>query len=417
MALALSLGMLSVGPVSLAPAFGQGLVARPETVGLSSKRLERLTSLLKADVEKGRIPGAVVLVERRGKIAYFEALGMRDKAKSAPMTKDAIFRIYSMTKPFTSVAAMMLAEEGRLRLADPVAKFLPQLGSLKVGVEKTEGEGEPTLTLVPAVRPMTVQDLLRHTSGLTYGVFGRSAVKTQYNRAGVGAPGDTTAEFVEKLGKLPLAYQPGTTWEYSHSTDVLGRLVEVVSGLTLDRFFQERIFAPLGMKDSGFWVPPDKLDRLAEPGTNPDTGAPERVADVTQAPKFLSGGGGAVSTAPDYLRFCRMMLGGGELEGTRLLGRKTVELMTADHLGSITGPAFLPGPGSGFGLGFAVRKETGGPAAPGSPGEYSWGGWAGTYFWVDPKEKMIAIFMIQAPSQQPYYPGLVRMMIDQAIVD
>jgi CubicO group peptidase (beta-lactamase class C family) len=413
-ALALSLGMLSPGGLS---ASTPALVGRPEAVGLSSKRLERLTSVLKADVEKGRIPGAVVLVERRGKIAYFEAFGMRDKAKGAPMTKDAIFRIYSMTKPFTSVAAMMLAEEGHLRLADPVSKFLPQLGGVKVGVEKAEGEGEPTLTLVPAVRPMTVQDLLRHTSGLTYGVFGRSAVKTQYNRAGVGRSDDTTADLVEKLGKLPLAYQPGTTWEYSHSTDVLGRLIEVVSGLTLDRFFQERIFTPLGMKDSGFWVPAEKLDRLAEPGTNPDTGAPELVANVTKAPKFLSGGGGAVSTASDYLRFCRMMLNGGELDGVRLLGRKTVELMTADHLGTITGPSFYPGPGSGFGLGFAVRKEVGGPAAPGSPGEYSWGGWAGTYFWVDPQEKLIAIFMIQAPSQQPYYPGLVRMLIDQAIVD
>lgn len=399
-----------------ATASGDALtVTKPESVGLSAKRLERLSSVLKADVEKGRIPGAVMLIERRGKVAYFESFGMRDKAKAAPMTKDAIFRIYSMTKPITSVAVMMLAEEGRFRLNDPVARHLPQLQGLKVGVEKLGPEGG-ALEMVPANRSMTVQDLLRHTSGLTYGVFGRSAVKTLYNQAGVGRP-DDTADLVEKLSKLPLAYQPGTTWEYSHSTDVLGRLVEVASGMPLDQFFQERIYTPLGMKDSGFFVPAEKLDRLAEPGPHPETGAPERVMDVTKPPKYISGGGGSVSTTTDYLRFCRMMLNGGELDGVRLLGRKTVELMTADHLGPIAGPAFIPGPGFGFGLGFAVRKDTGGPAMPGSAGDYYWGGLAGTYFWIDPKEKLIAIFMIQAPSQQPYYPSIIRMLVEQAIVE
>jgi CubicO group peptidase (beta-lactamase class C family) len=402
-----------------AVAFADSLTpAKPETVGLSGKRLERLTSVLKADVEKGRIPGVVMLIERRGRVAYFEALGMRDKAKGAPMTKDAIFRIYSMTKPITSVAAMMLAEEGRFRLADPVSKFLPALGGLKVGAEKPNPEGgPPTLDLVPANRGMTIQDLLRHTSGLTYGVFGRSAVKTLYNQAGVGSRDDDNAALVEKLGKLPLAYQPGSTWEYSHSTDVLGRLIEVASGLPLDRFLDERVYGPLGMKDSGFHVPLEKLERLAQPGPHPETGSVERVMDVTAPPKYISGGGGGVSTTADYLRFCRMLLNGGELDGVRLLGRKTIELMTADHLGPISGPSFIPGPGFGFGLGFAVRKEIGGPATPGSPGEYYWSGLAGTYFWVDPKEKLIAIFMIQAPSQQAYYPGVIRMLVEQAIVD
>ncbi len=400
-------------------AYADGLVvAKPETVGLSSKRLERLSSTLRADVEKGRIPGAVMLVERRGKVAYFESFGMRDKAKGAPMTKDAIFRIYSMTKPITSVATMMLAEEGKFRLNDPVARHLPALANLKVGVEKPDpAGGAPTLEQVAASRQPTIQDLLRHTSGLTYGVFGRSAVKTLYNQAAVGRPDDTSADMVEKLGKLPLAYQPGSTWEYSHSTDVLGRLVEVASGLPLDEFFKARIYTPLGMKDSGFSVPAEKLDRLAEPSTHPETGAPERVMDVTKPPKYVSGGGGSVSTTTDYLRFCRMMLNGGELDGMRLLGRKTVELMTSDHLGPVTGPSFIPGAGFGFGLGFAVRKEIGGPAMPGSPGDYYWGGLAGTYFWIDPKEKLIAIFMIQAPSQQPYYPAVIRMLVEQAIVD
>src|SRR5262245_26721712 len=245
-------------------AFGDALVvSKPEVVGLSSKRLERLTTTLKADVEKGRIPGAVMLIERKGKVAYFESFGMRDKAKGAPMTKDAIFRIYSMTKPITSVATMMLAEEGRFRLNDPIARHLPAMANLKVGVEKPNPEGgAPTVEQVPATRQPTVQDLLRHTSGLTYGVFGRGAVKTLYNQAGVGGRDDSNADLVEKLGKLPLMYQPGTTWEYSHSTDVLGRLVEVASGLPLDQFFQERIFSPLGMRDSGFHVPAEKLERL-----------------------------------------------------------------------------------------------------------------------------------------------------------
>jgi len=393
-------------------------VVKPETVGLSAKRLERLTAMLKADVEKGRIPGAVMLIERRGKLAYFETFGMRDKAKAAPMTKDAIFRIYSMTKPFTSVAAMMLAEEGKFRLNDPVAKLLPALAGLKVGIEKPGPEGgAPTVEQVAATRQPTVQDLLRHTSGFTYGVFGRGAVKTLYNQARVGSGEDTNEQLVEKLGKLPLMFQPGTTWEYSHSTDVLGRLVEVASGMSLDQFFQERIFTPLAMKDSGFSVPAEKIERLAQTGPHPETGAVERVLDVTKPPKYHSGGGGGVSTTLDYLRFCKMMLNGGELDGVRLLGRKTVELMTSDHLGPINGPSFLPGAGYGFGLGFAVRTEPGGPASPGSVGEYYWGGFAGTYFWIDPKEKLIAIFMIQAPSQQAYYPSLLKMLVDQAVVD
>ena len=359
-----------------------------------------------------------MLIERRGKVAYFESFGMRDKAKAAPMTKDAIFRIYSMTKPFTSVATMMLAEEGKFRLNDPVWRHLPALKDLKVGIEKPGPEGgEPTVDIVAATRQPTVQDLLRHTSGITYGVFGRGAVKTLYNKAGVGRGDDTNEQLVEKLGKLPLMYQPGTVWEYSQSTDVLGRLVEVASGQTLDQFFQERIFTPLGMKDSGFWVPQEKQGRVAQTGPHPETGQVERVLDVTKPPKYHSGGGGGVSTTLDYLRFCRMMLNGGELDGVRLLSRKSVELMTSDHLLDIKGPGFLPGPGYGFGLGFAVRTEPGGAAMPGSVGEYYWGGFAGTYFWIDPREKLIAIFMIQAPSQQPYYPSLLKMMVHQAVAD
>jgi CubicO group peptidase (beta-lactamase class C family) len=391
---------------------------KPDTLGFSPERLVRIGDVLKADIEKGRIPGAVVAIARNGRMAYFEAFGMRDKAKADPMTKDAIFRIYSMTKPITSVAVMMLAEEGRLRLADPVSKYLPQLAGLKVGIEKSDaGQAEPSLTMVPATREMTIQDLLRHTSGLTYGVFGRSAIKSLYLKAGVGSSDDTNADLIDKLSKLPLAYQPGATWEYSHSTDVLGRIVEVISGMPLDRFFQERIYAPLGMKDSGFVVPPEKHGRLAQPSTNPETGQPERVIDVTRPRKFLSGGGGSVSTAADYLRFSLMLLNGGQLDGVRLLGRKTVELMTADHLGGIdTSARFLPGAGFGFGLGFAVRKEIG-ATSPGSIGDFYWGGLAGTFFWIDPTEKLAVIFMIQAPSQQPYYPSLIRMLVEQALVD
>ena len=390
-------------------------VARPEQVGLSSERLARITELLRADVEKGRLPGAVALVARKGRIAYFEAVGFRDKATGAPLRKDDIFRIYSMTKPFTSVAILMLRDDGKLELGDPVSKYLPQLGKLQVGVEKKDAAtGEVTLALEPAKRDMTIQDLLRHTSGLTYGVFGAGAVKKLYGDHAIDVTDQTNAELVDKLGKLPLMYQPGTTWEYGRSTDVLGRVVEVVSGKTLGQFLDERVFGPLKMADTAFWVPTAKQPRLAQAfAVDPDTQRPISLFDVTKPPKFEAGGQGAVSTAIDSARFTQMLLRRGQLDGKRLLSRKTVEMITADHLGAIAGPF----PGYGFGLGFAVRREAGLSPMPGSVGDYNWGGLAGTAFWVDPKEELVAVWMMQAPGQRVQYRNAFRTLVYQAIND
>ena len=398
-----------------AGAWAQGLpTTRPEEVGLSSERLARIGQVVTADVEKGGLPGAVALIARKGRVAYFESWGFRDKATGAPMTKDAIFRIYSMTKPFTSVAVMMLAEEGRLLLTDPVSKHLPQLAKLPVGVEHVDSAtGKTTFYTMPAEREMTIQDLLRHTSGFTYGVFGKSAVKDLYTKAGIDAGVQSNEEMVAKLATVPLHYQPGTTWEYGRSTDVLGRVVEVISGMTLGQFLEARIFRPLRMPDSGFWVATDKQGRIAEPLlTDPDTGKPVKLLDVTAPRKFESGGGGGVSTAGDYARFTQMMLNRGQLDGLRLLSRKTVEYMTADQLGAIK---FRPG--QGFGLGFAVRKDPGVAGEPGSVGEYTWAGFGGTYFWVDPKEEIIGIWMAQAPGRLSYYRQMFKNLVLQTVAD
>jgi CubicO group peptidase (beta-lactamase class C family) len=401
-------------------AFAQALpAAKPEQVGLSSERLARIGQVVKADVEKGRLPGAVVLVARKGKVAYFEEFGFRDKATGAPMTKDAIFRIYSMTKPFTSVAVMMLVEEGRIQLSDPVSKYLPALGKLQVGMERFDAAtGKQVFYTVATDREMTIHDLLRHTSGLTYGVFGKSAVKDLYKKESIDGPDHTNAELIDKLAKVPLAYQPGTTWEYSRSTDVLGRVIEVVADTTLGQFLETRIFQPLKMADSGFWVAAAKQGRVAEPfAKDPDSGNPIKLLDVTVARKYESGGGGGVATAMDYARFAQMMLNGGRLDNVRLLGRKTVELMTSDHLGRVTGPSFSPGAGHGFGLGFAVRLEPGMGDTAGSKGEFFWGGFGGTAFWVDPKEELVAVWMMQAPSQLGYYRRVFKTLVEASLVD
>jgi CubicO group peptidase (beta-lactamase class C family) len=347
---------------------------RPEQVGLSSERLQRVMDMLKADVDKRVIPGAVLLVARHGKIAYFETVGVRDPATKVPMTKDSIFRIYSMSKPITSVSAMMLWEDGRFNLSEPVSKYIPQMGGLKVGVEKPDPSGgKPTLELVPTKRDMIIQDLFRHTSGLTYGFFGPGQVKKMYAEAKVWNDYPSNAELVDRLAKLPLAYQPGTTWDYSHSTDVLGRLVEVISRQSLAQFEKERLLDPLGMKDTSFYVT-DKIkqSRIAEPFPDDRSiGVDAEFNDPRVAQAAESGGGGMVGTAMDYARFLQMLLNGGTLDGKRILGPKTIAYMTSDHLGPAIeqGPLYLPGAGFGFGLGFAVRKDAGVSAFAGTVGE------------------------------------------------
>jgi CubicO group peptidase (beta-lactamase class C family) len=404
-------------------AFAQGLpTASPEAVGLSSARLARVTELVKGEIAQGRYPGAVALVARRGKVAYFEALGQRDPQSGAPMTRDAIFRLYSMTKPFTSVAVMTLVEDGKILLNDPVSKYLPKLKGLQVSVPRVDPQtGRVTYALVPAEREITIQDLLRHTSGLVYGVFtSHAGVKEAYAKEGVDWENVTPAEQVERLARVPLAHQPGSAWEYSLSTDVLGRVVEAVSGATLGQFLQERLFAPLRMTDTAFLVPNGKAARLAQPfAKDPVSGDTVKLLDVTVAQKNDAGGAGSAGTVADYARFSQMLLNGGQLDRVRILGRATVAQMSSDHLGDIRVASPILPRGYGFGLGFAVRKETGLNWVTGSAGEYRWGGAAGTAFWVDPKEQMIVVWMTQGQPgpRRGEDRDLVRQLVQAALVD
>lgn len=424
-------GMICVSAVAICiafSAFAQDLtkVTPPEDVGFSTGRLKRLSDVMQADVDKGAIPGAVVMVSRNGKVAYLKAFGFQDREKQIPMNTDAIFRIASMSKPFTSVAIMMLVEEGKIILSDPVSIYLPELKNLQVGVEKIDTAGKSELSLEPARAEATIQDLLRHTSGFTYGFFGKpTLVKQAYLSANLLDPTQTLAEFVTKLSKLPLAYQPGTTWDYGVSADVLGRVVEVVSGLSLDQFIADRIAKPLGLSGTGFYVAKENAGRIAEPQVDPVTGKRPPMPDPAKRPNLMSGGGGMVSTAPDYMRFARMLLNGGELDRVRLLSSRTVALMTSDQLP----PDITPGPvgmalgitprnGISFGLGMSVRTQAGRNSLPGSPGLFSWPGIYGTSFWVDPKEKLIGIAMLQVPlSQEPHYRALIRNLVYQALAD
>ncbi|WP_238313590.1 serine hydrolase domain-containing protein [Methylobacterium crusticola] len=406
--------------------------ARPEEVGLSSGRLARIGRVMEEEVAAGRLPGAVVMIARRGRLAYAESFGFRDKAANAPLAKDAIFRIYSMTKPLASVAAMTLVEDGRIQLTDPVSKYLPEFKDLKVAVPRPNALGEQAVDLVAAERAPTVQDLLRHSAGLAYGEITTNAlVKAAYAKAGLFKPDfdyNTTdlspEEFTSRLAAAPLAYQPGTVWQYSLAVDVLGRVVEKASGQRLGAYLEERVLAPLGMTETGFSVPADKAGRIALPlPTDPATGAPNRLIDGS-VPKNDSGGAGGYGTASDYLRFAQAMLDGGALDGARVLSRTSVELMTSDHLGDRIRPVATPGdllmgvPGYTFGLGFMVRKEPGIAGVPGSKGEFMWAGYAGTFFWVDPKEDLAVVMMTQAPGpSRAHYRREIKQLVYGAIVD
>ena len=371
--------------------------AKPEDVGLSAEKLARVGPAVRALVDDDKVAGAITMVARRGKVVYFEAVGKRDVESGKPMERDTILRFYSMSKPVTSVAVMMLVEAGKIDLDDPVAKHLPELKGLRVFV-RANGDGFETES---AKRDPTVRDLLRHTAGLTYGLFGNTPIDEKYRTVGLLAPGSTLDGMTKKLGELPLLYQPGTKWNYSVATDVLGRIVEVTSGKSLDAFFAERIFRPLDMPDSGFFVPADKLDRLAATHGTADgklrvTDAPATSSFRTR-PTLLSGGGGLVSTARDYMRFCQMLAAGGELGGRRLLRRETVQAMTANQLPDEAFPiAFGPiqRPGTGFGLGFSVQVNRD-PLSASRIGEYGWGGAASTHFWISPKDELVVIALQQ----------------------
>lgn len=428
----LTLSAVPLVPTTLATRDSKAdpVVVAPATVGLSSNRLAHIRTVMSQHVANKKMPGAIGLIARHGKVAYQETWGMADMEAGTPMQMDTIHRIYSMTKPITGVALMMLYEEGKFLLNDPIAKFMPEFAKMTVGVEEKDPQtGQMVFKTVPAKRLITVRDLLRHTAGFTYGVFGETPVDQAYRKVGILSEANL-ATFVSDLAKLPLQYEPGTRWHYSVSVDVQGRLIEVLSGKPFDQFLQERIFTPLGMVDTGFYVPASKRNRFAKLYTPTKAGGIEPIAICTtrddclakfpnaapalsEVQGMLSGGGGLVSTTYDYLRFCQMLLNKGTYEGNRLLSRKTVELMSSDNLGAIPGMS----PGNGFGLGFAVSKAPGEAGMMGSPGEFNWSGAAGTKFWIDPKEEMIGIFMIQILPNSVDYGSAFRVLAYQSVAD
>lgn len=385
--------------------------ASPEEVGFSSERLRRVNAWMEGYVSGGKLAGAITMLSRGGETFHFQPYGVSNIDHCAPIQQDTIFRIYSMTKPITSVATMMLYEEGHFSLDDPVGKFIPALARMKV----YDGLGETGMRLVEQERSITIRHLLTHTAGLSYGFHQDSPVEDMYRAADITDPDSDLAEMADKLGKLPLISQPGAKWRYSNATDVLGYLVEVVSGMPFDEFLRDRIIAPLGMQDTAFYLTEDKLDRLASVYAPAQNGGGIALLDnplinrVQRPHTLFSGGGGLVSTASDYMRFCRMLLNGGALDGARLLAPKTVEMMRSDHLADDLKPFAVrkstsgDTKGCGFGLGFRVVTDIAQHGIIGSNGIYSWGGAASTVFWIDPAEELIAILLTQfMPSS--YYP-------------
>jgi CubicO group peptidase (beta-lactamase class C family) len=391
----------------------------PESVGLSSARLERLTAFLRNDIAEVKIPGAVMLVARHGKVAYLEALGRRDLKSPAPMPIDALFRLGSMSKPVTIMAALSLIEEGKFRLTTPIVRFLPQFAHLQVATERKDpATGAVTLELAPADRLILIGDLLRHTDGLTYETAGDTKLKLLYREAGIGAPGEKLVDRVDRLARMPLAYQPGTVWEYGRGVDLLSRIVELVTGLPLHEALHARVLDPLDMRDTDYWVPPEKRARLA--GFAPSrTGRERPPTDLTRPPEGESGATGLVATATDYARLLQTLLDGGRLGAARVLSRKTIELMTTDQLGPEVrtgGPSYFPGPGYGYGYGFAVRRTLVGASELGSVGNYLIEGIDNTFAFVDPKEDLLAVLMVQAYDWLWYRP-MIMDLVEQAIVD
>jgi CubicO group peptidase (beta-lactamase class C family) len=391
----------------------------PVSASLSQAGLARVSEYVRNEITTGKISGAVLLIQQHGQPVLFESFGFRDVDSKRPMTTDTIFRFYSMSKAVTSVAAMMLVDDGKLSLDDPLSKYIPAFADVKVGVEKRDENGKPVLAHQQLDRPITIKDLLRHTSGLTYGFYGDSAVRKLYANAGLFDGDFDNALFAERLAKLPLAEQPGTLWDYGHSTDILGRVIEVVSGQSLLQFEKGRLFDPLGMTETAFYVGDEaNRSRVAEPlPADRFKGPIAGLGDPAVPRIWESGGAGMVGTAGDYARFAQMLLNGGILDGRRYLEPETVVLMTSDHVGPETKIArdhyYFPGATSGFGLGFAVRTQV--PASTSWPlGEYRWDGVGGTFFFIDPKDDMFAICMMQAPSQRERIQTELKTLIYQA---
>jgi CubicO group peptidase (beta-lactamase class C family) len=404
------------------PDSGSAQSQSPIAASFSREKLQRVGDYIRNEIATGKIPGAIILIQQHGHPVYFENFGVRDVESRHPMTADTIFRLYSMSKPVTSVAAMMLVEEGKLRLDDPIAKYIPAVANVKVGVEKTDENGKPALALEPLQRPIAIEDLLRHTSGLTYGFYGETAVRKLYDKSDIYDGDFDNATFVERLARLPLADQPGTRWDYGHSTDVLGRVIEVISGQSLFQFEKQRLLDPLGMTETAFYVADDaQRPRVAEPMphdrlTKPVAG----IIDSTLPRRWESGGAGMVGTIGDYARFAQMLLNGGTLDGRRYLKPETIALMASDHIGPETGiihdPFYFPAETSGFGLGFAVHTAVP-PNTSWALGEYRWDGAAGTSFFVDPRDDMFVVFMVQAPSQGGRLQLALKTLIYEALKD
>lgn len=449
--LAIVFGTLLLLSTVVTPIFAKEIKqVSPTKQGVSQQRLDRITDHMNKAVDDGTMVGGLAVIARNGKVVYSQTYGLSDREKNTPMQDDAIFRIYSMSKPITSVALMMLYEEGKFFLNDPVARYIPELANLQVAVATADGgtsmisDGTTSETVgtgdiskagetrLPKRQP-TIRDLMRHTAGFTYGVFGNTEVDKMYREKGIFIESNDLQEFVTDLGQTPLQYEPGTRWHYSVSVDVQGRLVEAISGMRFSDFLKKRMFEPLDMPDTDFVVPKTKMDRLAQIYSPEGTGegaamftqrtnstnlvptAKEMSEGYMEGATFEGGGSGMVSTARDYLRFSQMMLNGGELDGVRILSRKSVELMTTDHLGDLT--MSFGGKGAGFGLGFAVALDLGESGELGSVGEYNWGGAAGTKFWIDPKEQLIGIFMVQSIPHRTRLGDEFKLLTYQSIAD
>jgi CubicO group peptidase (beta-lactamase class C family) len=415
-----ALALLVVAVAVGRPSAGLAESPSPVSASFSRAKLQRVGDYIRNEIATGKIPSAIILIQQHGHPVYFENFGVRDVESRRPMTADTIFRLYSMSKPITSVAAMMLVEDGKLSLHDPVSKYIPAFADVKVGVEKRDEHEKPSLVLEPVNRPITIEDLLRHTSGLTYGFYGDGAVRKLYANSNLFEGDFDNAEFAERIAKLPLAEQPGTLWDYGHSTDVLGRVIEVVSGQQLFQFEKQRLLDPLGMTDTAFYVADAaKRPRLAEP--MPDDrfiGLVAGIRDPVLPRRWESGGAGMVGTVGDYARFAQMLLNGGTFDGRRYLKSETIALMTSDHIGPETKIApdyfYFPGASSGFGLGFAVRTAQP-PNTSWPTGEYRWDGIAGTFFFIDPKDDMFVIFMVQTPSQRGRIQLALKTLIYEAL--
>ena len=407
---------------AIPPAFAEGGFDIPAGAHFNQQKLQRIGEFFRGEIADGKIPGAILLIQQHGKPVYREFFGVRDVATKLPMTDDTIFRLYSMSKPITSVAAMMLVDEDRLRLDDPVAKYIPSFAETKVGVETKDDNGEKVLELVPVNRPITILDLMTHTSGIVYGFYGEGMVRRLYDKAKIFDGDFDNAEFAERIARLPLAVQPGTLWDYGHSTDILGRVIEVVSGKSLFHFEQDRLLAPLGMTDTGFFVAdPAKFKMIAQPMPDDSDFKTGFERNPAVARKWESGGGGMLSTLADYARFSQMLLNGGSLDGKQYLSPKAFELMASDHVGPGSGVShevfYFPGEGFGYGFGFAVRTGPGKakPPPPGSLGELKWDGASGCYFVIDRKQDMFFILMEQTPSERGRIQAAVKELIYEAM--